>query len=140
MIHSSIERELIFRLPRLSIQRPVTSLGSAAGNNPGSDKIVATFEPLRKPRSLENLCPPKLVENEISQVRTRLRSVKRPSTSHPTSTEGRNVGSDSTVPKNKPSQDSFDNHKFLNELDNLLIGALEGTKTYCQQWVNRKCP
>jgi hypothetical protein len=128
-IHSSIEKEVILRPPRLSVRRPATSLDTTARNNPSSDKIVACLEPLRKLRSLENLVPPKSVEDEISKTRARLRSVKRPSTSYPTSTEGRSVGSDSAGDKNKPSQDSFDDQNILNELDDLLIGALERAKT-----------
>jgi hypothetical protein len=128
-IHSSVEKEVILRPPQLSVQRPATSLDMTAGNNLGSDKLIPSFEPLRKPRSLENLAPPKSAENEISHVRARLRSVKRPTTSHPTSTEGRNVEFDTTGHKTKPSQDSLDGRDILNELNGLLIGALERAKT-----------
>ena len=130
-IHSSIEKEVVLRPTQLSVQRPATSFDMDDGSNSASTETapINALQPLRKHRSLQNLRQPKSADNEIFQARTRLRSVKQPTSPRSASLERRNVWFDAPGHRNKPSQDSKANHKILNELDTLLVGALEGVNT-----------
>jgi hypothetical protein len=78
---------------------------------------------------VKNLVQPKRVENEIFQARVRLRSTKQPTHPHSASTERGKGRSDTDRYNPKPSLDSLDSKNILNELDNLLVGALERVST-----------
>lgn len=72
------------------------STGRLGNDDKTSSNDIGPFsgiQALHKPRSMENLAPPSIANKEISQVRAKLRSVKRTTTSRPTSAGGKDVKS-----------------------------------------------
>jgi hypothetical protein len=61
IFHPSVEKQVILRLPQLSFQRPGTGFDVRGESKSSSNDInpLNGVQPIRKPRSAENLAQPK---------------------------------------------------------------------------------
>ena len=126
-VHSGVEQEIVLRPLQLLTPRPSTSFDGDGGSTVATTEItpVNALNPVRKPRSLENLPQSTNADNEIFQKRARLRSVNQPNSPGRAVPERKNVDFNTPGHQNEGTQDSLESHKILSELGTLLVGAIE---------------